>query len=101
MESDNQKESKRLEELYAARPWLWRKGQSGNPKGRKKGKTLKEYAKDFLSKMTDAERQEFMQGLDKEVIWKMAEGNPKQDTELSNPDGNLKTIIIQKSGSHD
>ena len=45
--------------------------------------TLKEYARDFLSKMTDEERQAFMDGLPKEIIWKMAEGNPESKTDLT------------------
>jgi hypothetical protein len=61
------------------RPWLWKKGQSGNLKGRPKGKTMKEYIKEYLACMTEEERQEFLNGIPKEIIWKMAEGNPQDD----------------------
>lgn len=61
-------------------PYMFRPGQSGNPNGRPKGKTLKEYASDMLACMTDEERQEYFKGIPKEVIWKMAEGSPKLDT---------------------
>lgn len=63
------------------KPWLWKKGQSGNLKGRPKGKTMKDYARDYLSKMTDDERDDFMEGLPKDIIWKMAEGNPHQSSD--------------------
>jgi hypothetical protein len=69
------------------RPWQFKPGQSGNPGGRPKGTiSLKEYAKKYLQELDEDGKREFMEGLDKDVIWKMAEGNPKQDTEVK---GNL------------
>ncbi len=72
---------KRLQNLL---PYQFKKGQSGNPSGRPKGtKSLKEYAREMLASMTDDERQDFLHGLPKEIIWKLAEGNPKNDIEHS------------------
>lgn len=68
------------------KPWLFKPGQSGNPAGRPPGPSLKEYAKKYLAGLTEEERMEYLAGLDKRVIWEMAEGKPKQDTELK---GNL------------
>lgn len=64
-------------------PYQFKKGQSGNPSGRKAGKSLKEYAKEMLAAMTDEERQDFMHGLSKETIWKLAEGNPATNTDIT------------------
>lgn len=65
------------------KPWLFKKGNPGGP-GRPKGsgKSLKEYSREFLANMTDEERMDFLDGLPKEVIWKMSEGNPESNDKL-------------------
>lgn len=79
---DKQAESKK-DKVARIQPFQWKKGQSGNPAGRTKGKTMKEYARELLECQTEEERQEFLHGLPKEIIWRMAEGQPAQQTDIS------------------
>lgn len=73
-------------------PYHWKKGQSGNPAGRPKGKTLKEFAREYLEKLPDDEKVDFLASLPTEIVWKMAEGNPKQDTDMTS--GGNPIIIV-------
>lgn len=74
------------------KPWQFKPGQSGNPAGKKPGTvSLKTYAQKYLQGLTDDEKLEFMEGIDKKTVWEMAEGKAKQDVEMS---GELTSKII-------
>lgn len=57
------------------------KGQSGNPGGRPKGKSLKTFAREYLASLPDEEKIAYIGTMDGELVWKMAEGNPDNKTE--------------------
>lgn len=64
------------------KPWLFKKGQSGNPSGRPKG-TLKDYVRQKFMAMSTDEKEAFISGIDDAVVWRMAEGNPAQETDIT------------------
>src|SRR6266700_422265 len=63
------------------KPTQWKKGQSGNPKGKKPGKSMKTYLKEKFEKMNDEQRIEFLNRVAPDIAWKMAEGNPTNEVE--------------------
>ena len=89
--AENQSKNKRNPAEHLA-PWQFKPGKSGNPLGRPKGKSMKDYARELLSRQTDEERLEYLKGLDKLDVWKMAEGNPESEVDLS---GTFPATLIE------
>ena len=72
------------------------KGQSGNHGGRPKGaKSLKTFAREYLELLPDDEKVAFMEALPEELVWRMAEGQPKQDID-ANVEVKSKVISIDE-----
>ena len=78
MNENSQQQPKQYDWLKA---YQWVKGQSGNPGGRPK-KSMKDFAREFLSQMSEEDRVEYFKSVSPETVWKMAEGNPHQDNRM-------------------
>lgn len=63
--------------------YKWKKGVSANPAGRPKGKTLKEFAREYLMSLPDDEKIDYLASLPTEIVWKMAEGMPQTNTDIT------------------
>ena len=61
------------------KPYLFKAGNRLG--GRKKGKTLKEFARAYLASLPEKERIAFLNSVDPDLVWRMAEGNPDQKNE--------------------
>lgn len=75
-------------------PYMYKKGQSGNPSGRPKGISMKEYLKLKFASMSEDERETFLEGVNKLDLLKMAEGNPDTKSDVTTNGKDLPQPII-------
>jgi len=77
--------------------WLkqyqFQKGQSGNPGGAPKGKRLKTFALELIENMNDEDKAAFLKKIDPKIVWEMAEGKPKQDTDITTNGKELPVLV--------
>lgn len=76
-----------------------KKGEVRNPNGRPKGQTLKEYWRARFKDMSDEEKLEFTKRVGNENIWKMAEGNPQQETDITSGGKELEALTVIKNAN--
>lgn len=83
-------ESETTDKKQIDKPWLFKPGQSGNPKGRPLGSvsirdSIRRYLEDNPEEVNKLV-QHFVKNKP-EFMWQMVEGAPKQEHELSGPNG--------------
>lgn len=77
------------------KPYQFKKGVSGNPTGAPKGSgSLKVFAKNYFYKLSDEEKVRFLNTIDRELVWKMAEGNPHQTTDVTSAGEKLGVDLL-------
>ena len=87
------------------KPYQFKPGQSGNPKGRKPGsKSLKTWLKEHFEDLDDEGKQEFLSNIPPELAWRMAEGNPQTNTDITSDGKPLPqqiAVVYKEFGDED
>jgi hypothetical protein len=83
MSMGDQEQHKEHHKAPWLKPFRWQPGESGNLKGRPPGPTMKTWLQAYFKHLTDEERMEFMEKIDPESAWRMAEGNPQSATDVT------------------
>lgn len=84
------------------KPHQWKKGQSGNPKGKKPGtKSLKTWIREYFKQLDDEEKMEFLKNIDPKVAWEMAEGKPDAKTDLMSDGEKIQPLLVKIIGQDD
>lgn len=73
---DNTKKQVKKQNYDWLKPTQFKPGQSGNPKGRPPGKSLKTYVREYFESLSDEGKKEFLNQIDPKTAWEMAEGKP-------------------------
>lgn len=67
---------------WQLKKYVFKKGISGNPKGKPRG-SLKEFARKYIKGLNPDDKRKFLNSLPTDFVWRMSEGNPKQDTDIT------------------
>lgn len=68
--------------------------------GRPRGQSLKEFWRERFSKMSDDEKVAFTTKVGFDTIWRMAEGNPENKSDITSGGDKLTVNLIQYEQEH-
>jgi len=93
MEENTQKQHKKQYDWL--KQYQFQKGQSGNPGGSAKGKRMKTMAAEIIFNMSDEEKAEWLKTQDLDFIWKMAEGNPDTNSDITSGGETINQVLVK------